>query len=250
MTPKVLAKEPRGFYDFQHDQAAKSIVVGWNDNRPVYMVSSVYGVNPVGVCTRWSVSENFCSVTTCCCTVQQIYGRGGQNGWEHRKLSHRDKVQKMVMASLCFQCWNKHSQRLVDLSENWPAQRTAAWLSGIPTYSCQSVPDEVHRPAKDSRSRSSKSSDKRVPDAVWYDGLNHWCVPAMKQNRCAHCHKNTTKMCKKCTNINLHDRLCFKVFHTHWLKFANYMKSHSSVSKLFNQEALLWQRDRMTHLSV
>jgi len=57
MPPKLLAKKPRGFHDFQHDRAADTIVVGWNDNRPVYMASSVHGVNPVGICTRWSASE-------------------------------------------------------------------------------------------------------------------------------------------------------------------------------------------------
>ena len=57
MEPKLLAKKPRGFYDHQLDKSTNSIVVGWNDNRPVYMASSVYGVDPIGSCVRWSASE-------------------------------------------------------------------------------------------------------------------------------------------------------------------------------------------------
>ena len=57
MEPKLLAKKPRGFYDYQLDKSTNSIVVGWNDNRPVYMASSVYGVHPIGSCVRWSASE-------------------------------------------------------------------------------------------------------------------------------------------------------------------------------------------------
>ena len=64
------------------------------------------------------------------------------------------------------------------------------------------------------RPRSGKPVDKRVPHAVCYDGMNHWCVPAEKQNRCGLCHKNTTKMCEKC-RTNLHDGHCFKAYHSH-----------------------------------
>jgi len=57
MIPKLLAKKHRGFCDYQLDQSANVLVVGWNDNRPVYLASNIHGVSPVGVCTRWSSSE-------------------------------------------------------------------------------------------------------------------------------------------------------------------------------------------------
>ncbi|RZB41560.1 DDE Tnp 1 7 domain containing protein, partial [Asbolus verrucosus] len=41
--------------------------------------------------------------------------------------------------------------------------------------------------------KTSKKLDGRVPEEVRYDGLNHWMVPAEKQNRCALCKKNSTK---------------------------------------------------------
>jgi len=52
VAPKVLAKKHRGFYDYQLDKSTDVLVVGWNDNKPVYLASNVYGVGPVGVCTR------------------------------------------------------------------------------------------------------------------------------------------------------------------------------------------------------
>jgi len=57
MIPKVLAKKHQGFCDCQLDQSADVRVVGWNNNRPLYLTSNVHGVSPVGVCTRWSSSE-------------------------------------------------------------------------------------------------------------------------------------------------------------------------------------------------
>jgi len=70
------------------------------------------------------------------------------------------------------------------------------------------------KPKNAGRPKNGKPIDKRVPNVVRYDGLHHWCIPAPKQKRCAYCHKNTTKMCEKCPNVNLHDGLCFKEYHT------------------------------------
>jgi Transposase IS4 len=54
---KVLVKQQRGSIDYKLDAESRSIVVAWNDNRPVYMISSVHGVNPIGSCMRWVSAE-------------------------------------------------------------------------------------------------------------------------------------------------------------------------------------------------
>ena len=72
------------------------------------------------------------------------------------------------------------------------------------------------------RPQSGKPLDKHVPDAVHYDGMNHWCVPAEKQTdvvcttrtplRCA---KNVAQICllvtvSKCIiSLMLCDGECF-----------------------------------------
>ena len=47
----------RGSYDFKADVQAGITVVKWYDNKPVHLISSFCGVNPVGTCKRWSKSE-------------------------------------------------------------------------------------------------------------------------------------------------------------------------------------------------
>lgn len=61
------------------------------------------------------------------------------------------------------------------------------------------------------RPKTPKALEARNHNQIRYDGMNHWIVSANKQNRCALCSKNSTKMCEKC-NLNLHEA-CFKAYH-------------------------------------
>ena len=61
------------------------------------------------------------------------------------------------------------------------------------------------------RPKNNKPMEHRVPAPVRLDHIDHFLAPATKQNRCAVCRKNTTKMCQKC-GVNVHET-CFQLFH-------------------------------------
>ncbi|ESO10122.1 hypothetical protein HELRODRAFT_167980 [Helobdella robusta] len=54
--------------------------------------------------------------------------------------------------------------------------------------------------------RELTSTNKRVSIDVRTDRIDHFQSQLETQKRCAHCHKNTRKGCKKC-NIGLHDMI-------------------------------------------
>lgn len=56
------------------------------------------------------------------------------------------------------------------------------------------------------------SKKRRVPDDVRLDGAGHIIISSATQIRCAECHKNTTKKCRKC-DVGCHTN-CFETFHT------------------------------------
>ncbi|XP_053389577.1 piggyBac transposable element-derived protein 3-like [Mercenaria mercenaria] len=54
---KEMAKTERGTYDKAYDANNGLIVIRWNDNNIVNVVSNVYGVEPVQTASRWSRAE-------------------------------------------------------------------------------------------------------------------------------------------------------------------------------------------------
>ena len=54
-------------------------------------------------------------------------------------------------------------------------------------------------------------SRTRVCEEMRFDSVDHFIVPAAKQNRCRVCKTNTTKSCSKC-NVNVHEA-CFIDYH-------------------------------------
>ena len=112
MIPKLLAKKHRGFCDYQLDQSANVLVVGWNDNRPVYLASNIHGVSPVGVCTRWSSSEKK-KVTVQLPDLAGKYNKymGGVDRMDQNTANYRVGVRSTKwwwVASVCFLCRDRH----------------------------------------------------------------------------------------------------------------------------------------------
>jgi len=50
--PKSLEKKERGLFDQRSDSSGKLTVVGWNDNRSVYVTSNAVGTNPTASVSR------------------------------------------------------------------------------------------------------------------------------------------------------------------------------------------------------
>jgi len=96
---------------------------------------------------------------------------------------------------------DRHPQRLAGLSQDKSKEKNLLYYlefrqSIVKTYLIK----HADKPKNAGRPKSGQSVEKKVPDAVRFDGLHHWCTPAPRQNRCAYCHKNTKKMCEKCPN--------------------------------------------------
>jgi len=56
--PKSLEKKERGFFDQRTDSQGVLTVVGWNDNRSVYLTSNVVGAQPTSTASRWCRKTN------------------------------------------------------------------------------------------------------------------------------------------------------------------------------------------------
>jgi len=52
-SPKVLEKKTRGYYDQRTDVNGVLTVVGWNDNRSVYVSSNAVDAHPTATVSRW-----------------------------------------------------------------------------------------------------------------------------------------------------------------------------------------------------
>lgn len=208
-----VQKSARGTYDYLTDTNTNITITSWNDNRPVLIISSCDPVLPIREVNRW-VSKEKKKVP-----VPQPYVIGQYNKF----MGGVDRMDQ-----------NVNNYRVNIRSKKWwwtlfvfclDSAMHNAWQFYRRQNGCEKVDFLKFRrevtnlylkkygqpPASGGRPKTSKPLLDRVHDQLRYDGLNHWLVSAPKQNRCAICQKNTTKMCEKCL-INLHEQ-CFKTYH-------------------------------------
>lgn len=57
MPVKQMKKENRGQYDYALDKEKSVLIVRWMDNAVVTVASTVYGINPVGMASRYSMAQ-------------------------------------------------------------------------------------------------------------------------------------------------------------------------------------------------
>ena len=218
--PKQLEKEERGHYQ-QKTACAENgqvTIVGWNDNRPVYVASNVTGVKPVTKVSRWSASENKHIMIPQPNIIHQ-YNRnmGGvdrcdQNVSQYR-ISIRSKkwwwplfswtIDMAVQNSwILFRFWKDGDQPQMDLlSFRRCIVQTLLSKFGSRRL-CSGRP----------RGRILTGL-KRVHTDIRYDHVDHYQTPSKTQKRCALCGKNTRKLCNKC-DVGLHDH-CFVDWHNY-----------------------------------
>lgn len=213
--PKLLSKQRRGTVDFKLDDKSNTIVVAWNDNRPVYMVSSVHGVNPIGTCMRWMSQEkkkvpvNVPEVVSKYNMYMGGVDRMDQNIGNYR-VGIRSKKWWWAVLVFCIETSVHNAWQLYRKTEDG-MQRPLDFLefrrSVVKTYLFKYATN----PKSSGRPKNNKAMEDRVPLPVRFDHTDHFLAPAVKQNRCGVCRKNTTKMCQKC-RVNLHET-CFRLFH-------------------------------------
>lgn len=202
-----LKKCPRGSFDYSTDTNSELTVTLWNDNRPVLTVSSCDPVNPVSQVSRWisSVSQPF---------VIGQYNKymGGVDRMDQNihnyRISVRSKKWWWSLFAFCLDSCMHNAWQYYRLQPNC---RKTDFLQFRRTVVQVYLKKYARSISTRGRPKLSKPLQERIHNQIRYDGMNHWIVPAKKQNRCAECHKNTIKMCEKC-NINLHDA-CFKTYH-------------------------------------
>ena len=92
--PKSLEKKERGYFDQKTDKRSSVTVVGWNDNRSVYVASNTAGAQPTATVSRW------CRKTSSRIDVRQprlikLYNRhmGGVDRCDQNISSYRISVR-------------------------------------------------------------------------------------------------------------------------------------------------------------
>ena len=97
---EALKKESRGHYDQRTSADGSFTVVGWNDNRPVYVASNCERLNPVNGALRWSSSEKkgICLAAKDYFGIQQRYGRSRSSRSKYCQLPYINPIEEMVVA--------------------------------------------------------------------------------------------------------------------------------------------------------
>lgn len=211
---KTMEKRDRGAYDFCTDTNTGITVTEWNDNRVVLTVSSCDSVEPIGQANRWVSSEKK-KVPVSQPYVISAYNKymGGVDRMDENIDRYRISIRskKWWWAPFAF-CIDTSIHNAWQLYRKNAEQATQMDFLQFRRTIVQVYLKKYGNPViGGGRPKSSKELQSRVLAGIRYDRVDHWMVPADKQNRCAFCKKNSTKKCEKC-EVNLHEG-CFKIFH-------------------------------------
>ena len=212
---KETSKKMRGSYEFVTDDKNECTVTSWHDNRVVLMISNSDPVFPIRNCSRW-ISNEKKKMTIDQPNVIAQYNKnmGGvdrmDQNIENLRIGIRSKKWWWPVFSFCLESAMHNAWQLYRRSHQNKEMDYLSFRRNVVQIYLQKYGTP---PSTGGRPKTSKPLQSRVFDQIRYDRTDHWIVQAQKQNRCALCQKNTTKMCEKC-NVNLHD-VCFKSYHIH-----------------------------------
>ncbi|CAH2101307.1 unnamed protein product [Euphydryas editha] len=217
---KTIKTKPRGFADYRICEDQKIIMVKWLDNKPVLIASTYVGLEPMGVCNRYSKdAKGFIEIP--CPKIINEYNKhmGGVDLSDMLIAIYRTyyKTHKWYMAIF---------SQLLDISVN------NAWLLYRREYGFLTNDDKYLRlkdfrleivqgllaqkerplgidlhsvPGPPSRNKIINPIKVRPAEETRYDGNNHYPIVTSK-GRCRKCNSGkTTFMCTKCEM-----RLCIK----------------------------------------
>lgn len=215
MSQKTLAGMPRGSFDYRCDTINNTVVVAWNDNSVVYMATNCHKVFPTNRVQRWSRQQNL-RVAIQQPSVIKEYNTymGGVDRMDQNINTYRIGIRTKkwwwslfaYLPDMIVQnCWLLY--RMTPKYRESPLDLLEFRRSIVKTYLMRfSQRATLGRPI----ARARRQID-RVPNAVRFDGQNHFIQPILTQRRCALCGNKTTRICSKC-NVALHDR-CFANYH-------------------------------------
>ncbi|XP_068086364.1 piggyBac transposable element-derived protein 3-like [Anabrus simplex] len=211
--PAVMKKLPRGAYDQVTDVNSGITLVRFNDNNIVTLASNRTGVSPMGMCSRWSPKERKrISVKQVALAAQYNLYMGGVDRLDQNVSAYRPgiRMKKWYWQLILFplSCSINNAYQLYRMTPAGMDKGTCDFL-GFIRYIVQCYLGKyTNRPAI---GRPLKSVKRRVQDEVRLDGVGHVIISNPTQIRCAECHKNTTKKCRKC-DVGCHAN-CFEKFH-------------------------------------
>ncbi|CAK1591406.1 unnamed protein product [Parnassius mnemosyne] len=210
-----IKKKQRGSYDQIIDETSGVSLVRYNDNNVVTVASTCEGVSPVGSAQRWSSAERKkISIQQPFCVQMYNQYMGGVDRLDQNIGCYRISINKKKWYwQLLMWPLNASMNNAFQLYRLSPAGQEKGHLdflafirSVVTTYLRRyASARSLGRPMKPSRKR-------RVPDDVRLDGADHLIISSATQIRCAECHKNTTKKCRKC-DVGCHTN-CFEIFHS------------------------------------
>ena len=215
--PKLLEKKPRGYYDQCTDGINRITVVGWNDNKAVFVASNNLGSSPTASVDRYCKDQRKRVKVDQPSLISQYNKKMGgvdrcdQNVSNYR-VSMRSKkwwwalfawVPDMVMQN----CWLLY--RANKKTEDATLDLLAFRREVVKTY-LKKYHQPRSQPGKPSRGRILPAN-RRISMDVRTDRIDHYQSHLDTQRKCGLCKKNTRKGCKKC-GCGLHDH-CFEEWH-------------------------------------
>ena len=212
---KEMSKTERGTYNKAYDANNGLVVVRWNDNNIVNVVSNVHGVEPVQTASRWSRKEGR-RIRIQQPNLIRMYNQtmGGvdrmdQNVGKYR-ISIRSKKWWWPIFAYCID---------LTIQQTWHLYRSTAAGKARPLDLLGIRREIASVLLAGGRGRATmgrplgkaKAISKRVLDEVRLDGKDHY-PRSSKMVRCALCHKQSRTRCSKC-DVGVHQK-CFEQFHT------------------------------------
>ena len=214
-TVKEMEKTKRGTYDYATDSKSGLIAVRWNDNSIVSLVSNKVGLHPIQAANRWSRSERR-RIDVPQPFIIKHYNKtmGGIDRMDQNidkyRVAIRSKKWWWALWAYCLdlcvqQAW--HLYRATPAGKEKPLDLLAVRRSVATSYLSRAPKTK----GAGRRGGHPPPLDKRVPQNLRYDRLDHLIEPCPKQGRCASCGMKTKHRCIKCA-VPVHDR-CFVAFH-------------------------------------
>ncbi|CAL9686005.1 unnamed protein product [Knipowitschia caucasica] len=231
MDEKVLKEKGRGSLDARVNQD-NIIIVRWNDNKPVNLLSSYVGIEPMGSVKRWDrKSKTYMMVPRP--AIVETYNKfmGGIDLLDMLtalyKFNFKSRRWYMyiwwhTVTVAVINAWNlyrRDQQTLRSGEKSMPLRRFQAAVGNSLT-SAGKARIRSGRPQTSSRAGGTPALRKRpcarVPSDVRKDGIDHFPTWESRQ-RCKHCTGNhfTHVYCEKCkVHLCLNkDRNCFLGYH-------------------------------------
>ena len=212
-----IEKKSRGYCEEISDSTNGLYLVGWKDNKAVYVASNTRSSSNDTIASRWSSAERKrinIKQPDIIHKYNQFMGgvdRADQNVGAYR-ISIRSKkwwwplfvwVPDMVVQNswIFYRRFKSNDMPNLDLLH--------FRMEIVKTYIMRYSHSETST-SRAWRGRINSAVD-RIPSNIRHDHLDHYQSQLPTQRRCGMCGKNTRKGCLKCT-VGLHDH-CFKEWH-------------------------------------